>query len=711
MIFHLSSPLAALQFLSFAMLGWLAAAALPWLIHRWQRQRHQTTSWAAMELLLSAMQQRARRVQVQQWLLLAVRTAILALIALAVSEPAIRQWTSPGQTRVHRIVVVDQSNSMACVQGGTTRWQQAQAHARRRIESSAGDALTVIGWSEQAENLLGRPTFDKSIALAACEELQLTETRADLPTVLRAILSAMDRAEKEFPDLVQHEVVFCTDLGRQTWVVEDERELLATVGERANVVVVNVAEGSCDNRAVTDLQIEPAITLPQRESTITVTVSSFGELPTKSASVELLIDGQRVSQESLVLQKNGEATLRFTHCFLNAGTQTVSAVLLDNQDCLVNDDMRWMIVDVRPQLRIACFAGQPGTADDLARALTPLVGITTLSGGIQAEVFSVSRLSELDLSDYAAVLLGSVTELSLREAMALTEYARQGGGVAVFANEVADAASLDSLSALLPVEISEIQPVGEYRFDPQNYRHPIVAPFRGQTQSGLLGVAITQYCRLLLRKERESAEVVLEFDTGDPALVVDRFGLGRIAVSALPGSLVAHTDAGAPWSSFALSPSFLPVVRELVVYLVGDSWLQQRNLLVGQSAIFTWNEGTKAATVRLPSGTRETLPLAVVEDAGQRMFVETATCGVYRFAAGKKECARFAINLDGRESDLTPLDLDLLPVEFTENLVAGDGKLSHTGGDFSFTRMLLASVLVLLLFEIGLAWLLGRGWK
>lgn len=711
MIFHDSSLLAAFQFLSFAMLGWLAAAALPWLIHRWQRQRHQTTSWAAMELLLNAMQQRARRVKMQQWLLLAVRTTILVLIALAVGEPAIRQWASRGQERTHRIIVIDQSNSMACVQGETTRWQQAQVHARRRIEDSTGDALTVIGWSDQAENLLGRPTFDKSIALAACEELQLTETRADLPTALRAILSAMDRAEKEFPDLVQHEVVFCTDLGRQTWAVEDERKLLAAVGERANVVIVNVAKGRCDNRAVTDLQIEPTITLPQREATVMVTVSSFGELPVSGASVELLVDGQSIGRQALVLQKNGEATVRFTHQFLDAGTQTVSAVLVDNKDCLVNDDMRWMIVDVRPQLRVACFAGQPGAADDLARALTPLAGLAASSSGIQAEVFSVSRISELDLSDYAAVLLGSVTELSPREATALTEYVRQGGGLAVFVNQVVGGSSLVPLHELLSVKIMEVQSAGEYRFDPQDYRHPIIAPFRGQTQSGLLGVAITQYCRLQLDKERTSAEVVLKFDTGDPVLVVDRLGLGRIAVSALPGALVARTEEGAPWSSFAMSPSFLPVVRELVAYLVGDPWLQQRNLLVGQPAVFAWDEGGKVATVLLPSGVNEMLPSVVAEDHGQRIFDETTVHGVYRFAADEKECARFAINLDGRESDLTPIDLEMLPVEFAGNLVAGGSQLSLVGGDYSFTRLLLASVMVLLLFEIGLAWMLGRGWK
>ena len=185
MTFTITSPLAALEFLSFPMLGWLVAAALPWLIHRWQRSQHQTTPWAAVELLLNAMQQQAKRVQLQQWLLLAIRTTILLLVIFAAAEPTLRQWAGTGSTQehLHRIIVVDQSYSMGCKQSGTTRWHRALSRAGQWIEGSDGNAITIIAWAEQTDNLLGRPTFDKSIALAALDDLQLTQTSAELPSV------------------------------------------------------------------------------------------------------------------------------------------------------------------------------------------------------------------------------------------------------------------------------------------------------------------------------------------------------------------------------------------------------------------------------------------------------------------------------------------------------------------------------------------------
>ena len=178
-----------------------------------------------------------------------------------------------------------------------------------------------------------------------------------------------------------------------------------------------------------------------------------------------------------------------------------------------------------------------------------------------------------------------------------------------FSEEVADVESFNNIQLLQSVQIEGLQPKGDYRFDPLKYRHPILSPFRGQTQSGLLGVSISQYSRLQLPKENSVTEVVLQFSTGDPALIVGVYGLGRVAVSALPGSLAARTAVGTPWSSFAMSPSFLPVIRELLTYLVGDRWLQQRNLVVGDPAAFFTNVSAKTVSVRLPLGSRKMLLL------------------------------------------------------------------------------------------------------
>ena len=76
------------------MLGWLAVAAAPILIHLWSRRRYREMSWAAMEYLLAALRQSRRRLRFEQWLLLLIRTLIVVLVVLAVAEPYLQQGDS-----------------------------------------------------------------------------------------------------------------------------------------------------------------------------------------------------------------------------------------------------------------------------------------------------------------------------------------------------------------------------------------------------------------------------------------------------------------------------------------------------------------------------------------------------------------------------------------------------------------------------------------
>ena len=66
----------AFGFGNLLMLGWLAAAAAPILIHLWNKRRYREVPWAAIEYLLAALRKNSRRMRLEQWLLLAVRTLI-----------------------------------------------------------------------------------------------------------------------------------------------------------------------------------------------------------------------------------------------------------------------------------------------------------------------------------------------------------------------------------------------------------------------------------------------------------------------------------------------------------------------------------------------------------------------------------------------------------------------------------------------------------
>jgi hypothetical protein len=155
---------------SAAMLLWGAAAILPILIHLWSRRWHRPMKWAAMTFLLAAQRKHAQRMQVEQWLLLAVRAAILLLFAAALANP---QWSGTAQggrsnTRgpTHTTFVLDASYSMDFRSDGQSRFETAKEMARRRSGRANWAAVTLISrdaarWSSRPRRTAMSARLDK----------------------------------------------------------------------------------------------------------------------------------------------------------------------------------------------------------------------------------------------------------------------------------------------------------------------------------------------------------------------------------------------------------------------------------------------------------------------------------------------------------------------------------------------------------------------
>src|SRR3978361_2390360 len=81
-----SSLAAAFITPTFAIAG-LLLAGLPILIHILNRRRYRTVEWAARDFLLRAMRKNRKRLRFEQWLLLATRCLVLALLGFALARP------------------------------------------------------------------------------------------------------------------------------------------------------------------------------------------------------------------------------------------------------------------------------------------------------------------------------------------------------------------------------------------------------------------------------------------------------------------------------------------------------------------------------------------------------------------------------------------------------------------------------------------------
>src|SRR4029079_497732 len=102
------------------MLGGLAAASLPIIIHLLNRRKFREMQWAAMRFLLAAIRKNSRRIRIEQWILLAVRTLVILLVVSAMAKPFLESLGAlpiiAGQ-RTHHVLVLDGSLSMAYATG------------------------------------------------------------------------------------------------------------------------------------------------------------------------------------------------------------------------------------------------------------------------------------------------------------------------------------------------------------------------------------------------------------------------------------------------------------------------------------------------------------------------------------------------------------------------------------------------------------------
>src|SRR5438876_3817738 len=98
----------------------LAGAAIPIVLHLFFRSRYRVVPWAAMEFLLTSIQQTSRRLKFQELLLLLLRVGLLLLLACALTRPAFTGSGGRGQP-IDAVLIFDTSYSMGVREGTKTR--------------------------------------------------------------------------------------------------------------------------------------------------------------------------------------------------------------------------------------------------------------------------------------------------------------------------------------------------------------------------------------------------------------------------------------------------------------------------------------------------------------------------------------------------------------------------------------------------------------
>ena len=729
MVFAGDRLLAIWTFGSSGMLLWGVAALLPIAIHLWSRRKYSRVSWAAMEYLLAAFQKQARRIRLEQWVLLTLRVMILLLLALALADPIVSRLSatttgSPQEPRRHFVLVLDGSYSMGVKQGGVARFQTAKDVAGKWLRRARqGDGVTLVMMTNPPQVVIRTPAFDVEDVLQEIKALQLSHGRASLEGTLTELSQLVNQVRQEQPRLEETVIGFFTDMGETTWQAATDRRVLEQLNqltEIARLEVIDVGGGDAVNTAITRCELASDWITVRQEVPWEAEIQNFSSRALKGQPIEFWVDGQRIHQQRVDLEPNSHAVINYRVRFDRPGEHQVE--VRTSGDALAIDDRRWVSVQVQETIDVLCVEGRPGAARYVELSLNPG---NVRQAQIHAEVVSESGLLERELSRYAAVFLCNVGRFSLEEANVLYEYLQGAGTVIFFLGDLVEVGDYNEYLGsgrkdrrILPVELLELAPTATYRLDPLDYQHPIVAPFRGQVRSGLLTSPISRYIRAkpYTAEQQAAPNVALRFFNSDPVLVEEQVGRGHSIVfttAASSQSKDLSQDPAVPWSDLGTWPSFLPLVQETLAMAV-RAQEQARNVQVGQLLEIRQQTAGQLERVEVvnPRGDSERLALHHTAPAKVWWYEGTSLSGLYeaRFGSAADGSRWFAVNVDTRESDLTRSDVTLLP----DQIEVADSETEINSADFSTSlgrpiyRYLLAGLLGLLFTESFYAFYVGR---
>ncbi|MCA9025761.1 MAG: BatA domain-containing protein [Planctomycetaceae bacterium] len=720
----------AFGFLNPFLLWGLFFAGIPLLIQWLHRRKYVERVWAAMRFLKAATESQTRRLRMESLLLLCIRTAILILAALAVAQPILESsgLLAPDETATHTLIVFDTSLSMQARTDGETVAEQARERVRNIVKAGkVGDSYQLLTIAARPRAIIRQPSFSSVDVLMEIDRLEMTESFGDVPASLDEALRLLKQSQTQG----KSRTVIISDFQRTNWELDDPasreraQRVLDELAGQSTIELVLLTTGVITNTSVLNAEAETGLVTVGTPVSISAQIRNHGRETLRQQRIQLLENDRVLQTEMVDLPANGETGVSFVTQWAEAGHHALQ--IRAEEDALPADNSRWLTVDVKSELAVLLVNGRPGSeplqgaTDFLELALQPLLTADTnalsrmrSSWDLRPTVINEADLVRTELAEYDCVFLCDVAFLSDDEVSRLETYVRGGGGLVIgMGNQV----QLDDYNrrlsrdgqGLMPVQLVRVVGESDDETEPFHFTEPVAGspitqPFVGNLQSGLTTANIYRYVETRT-PEDSGARVVLSYQDGAPAILEHTYGSGRV--------LLFTTSLDDQWGSWALWPSFLPMMHETVEYVASGP--KAREAIVDQplSIELSAQDGFgQSLTLRQPDG--RTRPLhGVVEEHSLRVTIDDLRqSGVYALEVTPDDTQLFAVNLDPRESHLrcfadTELSTTVLgSVGFDVLGAAGRTETTDnmTRTTTGFSRWLLVAVLTLLFIEQLMAW-------
>jgi len=643
-------------------LAGVAAVSLPVWLHLLRKHRSTPQPFSSLMFFEQHIQSSIKHKRLRYLVLFALRTALLALIALAFAKPYVHQQVFP-QARSGEVALIAVDNSLSMRAGGRLD----------RAKQMAKDAIGRLGPAHRAEVMafgarlaaMSEVTDDHAALDAAVDAIEPSDARTSFAELARSSRSIAQSLR------LPVDVQLFSDM-QQSGLPPNFNDLRLSQDVRLEPRPV---DGPSANFTVENV-VAPSRVYDARKQRVLATIASFGA-KRGDRVVSLLLNDRVVESKTVTVPEGGRANAEFLSLDVPHG-QNKGEVRIDSADALPQDDHFYFSIE-RVEPRHALFVHEAGATEGLLYFNSALEA--SGQSAFLMDPATPEQVANVSPEHYAFVVLSDVGALPAAFENELRAYVRGGGSVFL---------ALGRNSA----SIAHV-PVSDVRYEDTRYagregdRFQTVA-WLDASHPAILnddhweGVKFYQ----AIRVDPGQARVVARLSDQTPLVIDQQVGQGRILIFASTLDNVAN--------DFPLHASFVPFIEQASRYL-GRLEAGPAGVTVGSFAELH-DARTKGAVVEVidPHG-KNALSLAEGASAENIQFTEAGFYEIHRPTGPET----VAVNADRHESDLTPASKETLSLwENTAQGSSGPAGSAESGQrDVSLWWYVMIAVLALAFAE------------
>lgn len=544
-----------MNFLNPAFLISLAAVAIPLIVHFLSRRRVPRVRFSSLDFLRTSQRRSMKRINFRRILLLVLRMAAVALVALAFSRPVIRGAVVPGKAPAASCIVLDRSYSMGLESEDGSLLERGKRVAAAVIEESGdSDRLILAAVDQRAEKLFTTAGKGRAFALERLDEMKQSWLGTDLGRGIKAGYRMLEESGYQVRELY---LISDFRTSGPAAATGSPHGFEADGAGETSLFMVPVTEDFSGNLAILEIR-SPQTAIHRGEVvTIEVTILNGSQGAEEVVPASVSVEGERLINRQVRLAPGQRKVEEFSFPTDRSGWLRGEVALGD--DRLSYDNRRLFVIRVRERIEVLLVGDERFY---LEKALNP----GGEAGDIELKVTGSRSITSEDIRGADAVVLGSGPELWQEDSRILLDYIDSGGGAVVFVRtelmETVGRLSSFSLAAKLRRREATLH-------DPEMVPD-LLKPFDREDMEKLSRL------RFIIEPVIEGVPgraTVLRFKDGTPFIWEERRGQGKL--------LFILCQPEAAGGELVLSPYFLPLVQQAVIN-VAESEVPEPDALVGK---------------------------------------------------------------------------------------------------------------------------------